>query len=139
MNGTPSTTGETRGPVRGFTVARRSNCGKIFTTINISTEKNSPVNVLVRFGKAGGCGSALADGIATLLSLALRSGLDPREAIKAISGIGCHLGSITCLNAVAESIGFVLVHLETGQDLNDLIEEHDFSQASGEEQWRAFG
>jgi hypothetical protein len=138
MNGTPSTAGESRGPVRGFTVARRSNCGKIFTTINISQKTNLPVNVLVRFGKAGGCGSALADGIATFLSLALRSGLDPRETIKAISGIGCHLGSRTCLNAVAESIGFVLVHLQTGQDLNDMIEEHDFSHANKDEQWEPF-
>jgi hypothetical protein len=129
---------EPRGPARGYTVARRSSCGKIFTTINISTETNSPVNVLVRFGKAGGCGSALADGIATLLSCGLRSGLDPREAINAISGIGCHLGPRTCLNAVAESIGFVIQHLETGEDLNDIIEEHDFSLANSEEQWEAF-
>ena len=138
MNGTRSTTSETRAPARGFTVARRSNCGKIFTTINISQETNLPVNVLVRFGKAGGCGSALADGIATLLSLSLKAGLDPKEAIKAISGIGCHLGSCTCLNAVAESIGFVLLHLETGEDLNDIIEEHDFSHAGSGEQWEPF-
>ncbi len=129
---------ETRGPARGFTVARRSNCGKIFTTINISTETNTPVNVFVRFGKAGGCGSAMADRIATLLSLSLRSGLDPREAINAIAGIGCHLGSSTCLNAVAESIGFVLLHLETGEDLNDIIEEHDFSHANSVEQGEPF-
>jgi len=58
MSGTRPTTSESRGPARGFTVARRSNCGKIFTTINISEETNLPVNVLVRFGKAGGCGSA---------------------------------------------------------------------------------
>jgi len=134
MNGIQSMANETRGPARGFTVARRSNCGKIFTTINISQETNLPVNVLVRFGKAGGCGSALADGIATLLSLSLKAGLDPRETIKAISGIGCHLGSCTCLNAVAESIGFVLLHLETGEDLNDIIEEHDFSHANSVEQ-----
>jgi hypothetical protein len=138
MNGTQSMASETRRTARGFTVARRSNCGKIFTTINISTETNTPANVLVRFGKAGGCGSALADGIATLLSLGLKSGLDPREAVKAISGIGCHLGSCTCLNAVAESIGFVLLHLETGEDLNDIIEEHDFSHANREEQWETF-
>jgi hypothetical protein len=129
---------EPRGPVRGFTVARRSSCGKIFTTINISTETNSPVNVLVRFGKAGGCGSALADGIATLLSSGLRSGLDPREAINAISGIGCHLGSKTCLNAVAESIGFVLQHLESGEDLNEIIEQHDFSRANSMGEWDEF-
>ena len=138
MNGTRIMANETREPARGFTVARRSNCGKIFTTINISHETNMPANVLVRFGKAGGCGSALADGIATLLSLGLKSGLDPREAIKAISGIGCYLGSCTCLNAVAESIGFVLLHLETGEDLNDIIEEHDFSHAGSGEQWEPF-
>ena len=36
----------------------------------------------------------MADGIARLVSYALRSGLEARDAFKALSGIGCHLGSL---------------------------------------------
>jgi hypothetical protein len=109
----------------GFTIARYSNCGKIFTTVTVSSGNNELVEVFIRFGKAGGCGSAMADGIARLLSYGLRSGLDPKDAIKAISGIGCHLGQRTCLNSVAESVWFVMQHLATGRDINAIIENHD--------------
>lgn len=111
----------------GFTIERRSACGKIYTTVTLSPATTAPMEVFVRFGKAGGCGSAMADGIARLVSYGLRSGLEPTDAFKALTGIGCHLGANTCLNCVAESIGIVLEHLKTGRDLNDLIEEADFA------------
>ena len=50
--------------------------------------------------------------------------------VKALSGIGCHPGSNTCLNCVAESIRLVLAHLDTGRDLNDLIEEAALAEAN---------
>ncbi|MDD3293968.1 MAG: TSCPD domain-containing protein [Geobacteraceae bacterium] len=113
----------------GFTIARRSNCGKIFTTVTLFPS-GEPMEVFVRFGKAGGCGSAMADGIAKLMSYGLRSGLDPHDAVKALSGIGCHLGSNTCLNVIAESVAFVMQHLETGCDINELIEAFDFREVN---------
>lgn len=113
----------------GFTIARRSSCGKIFTTVTLFSS-GEPMEIFVRFGKAGGCGSAMADGVARLMSYGLRSGLDPNDAIKALSGIGCHLGTNTCLNAIAESISFIMQHLETGRDLNELIEEYDLGEAN---------
>jgi len=117
--------------VPGFTIARRSHCGKIYTTVTISPVTNKPMEVFIRFGKAGGCGSAMADGIARLMSYGLRSGLDPMDAVKSISGIGCHLGARTCLNSVAESVWFVLQHLATGRDINELIEEHEIGKTNG--------
>ena len=114
----------------GFTIERRSSCGKIYTTVTLSPETSALMEVFVRFGKAGGCGSAMADGIARLVSYGLRSGLEPGDAVKALSGIGCHLGSNTCLNCVSESIRTVLTHLETGRDLNDLIEDAALADAN---------
>jgi hypothetical protein len=64
------------------------------------------------------------------MSYGLRSGLDPHDAVKALSGIGCHLGSNTCLNVIAESVSFVIQHLETGRDINKLVEEHDIGVAN---------
>lgn len=116
--------------MRGYTVCRKtSGCGKIFTTITLDPNTGKPAEVFIRFGKAGGCGSAIADGIARLASYGMRSGLDPADAIKALEGIGCHRGSNTCMAVVAESLRFVMKSLETGRDINEIIEDHDFDQA----------
>jgi len=79
----------------------------------------------------------MADGLARLISYGLRSGLDSGDAVKAISGIGCHLGPRTCLNSVAESVWFVMQHLATGRDINELISNHDIGEANyiREEPW----
>jgi len=113
-----------------FTVERRSHCGILFITV--TARRKRPFEVFIRFGKAGGCSSAMADGLARLLSYGLRSGLSPLEAVKALSGISCHLGPRTCLNEVALAIMLVLEHLETEVDLNALIEEKDFAEANYE-------
>ena len=107
--------------VNSITIELRSNCGPIFITV--SFQDNQVFEVFIRFGKAGGCGSAMADAMATLLSYGLRSGLSPEDAVKALTGISCHLGPATCMAKVAEAIGYVMQHLETGVDINELIPE----------------
>lgn len=116
--------------VPGYTIQRRSHCGKLFVTVTIREGK--PFEVFIRFGKAGGCSSAMADGIARLVSYGLRSGLDPEDAIKALFGISCHLGPKTCLNEVASAIRLVMRHLETAADINRLIENEEFAEANAE-------
>ena len=111
-----------------YTMQRRTHCGELFVTVSV--KRGKPFEVFIRFGKAGGCGSAMADGLAHLLSYSLRSGLEPEAAIKALRGIACYRGPRTCLNEVAVAIGLVLEHLQTGSDLNALIEEKDFAEAN---------
>lgn len=111
---------------------QQSHCGKIFVTVTLSPETNQPMEVFIRFGKAGGCGSAIADGIARLASYGLRSGMAPSDAVKALEGIGCHLGSQTCMQAVSDAIRFVMQHLATGRDINELIAEEEFNAANAE-------
>jgi len=117
--------------VPGHTIQRRSHCGKLFVTV--TTREGKLFEVFIRFGKAGGCCSAMADGIARLVSYGLRSGLDPEDAIKALSGISCHLGPKTCLNEVASAIRLVMKHLETAVDINRLIEDEEFADANAED------
>ncbi len=112
----------------GYTIQRRSHCGKIFVTV--TTLEAKPFEVFISFGTAGGCGSAMADGIARLVSYGLRSGLEAQDAVKALSGISCHQGPRTCLNEVASAIRLILKHLETGADLNYLIEDDEFATAN---------
>ena len=116
--------------VPGYTIQRRSHCGKLFVTV--TTQEEKPFEVFIRFGKAGGCGSAMADGIARLVSYGLRSGLEPTDAVKALSGISCHLGPKTCLNEVASAIRLVMEHLETGVDITSLMEEEELAEANAD-------
>lgn len=114
--------------VPGFTIQRRSHCGKLFVTV--TTQEGKPFEVFIRFGKAGGCGSAMADGLARLVSYGLRSGLEAQDAVKAMNGISCYLGPRTCLNEVASALRLVITHLETGEDINTLIEDEEFAAAN---------
>ncbi|NVN92301.1 MAG: TSCPD domain-containing protein [Desulfuromonadales bacterium] len=121
--------------VPGFTIQRRSHCGKLFVTV--TTQEEKPFEVFIRFGKAGGCGSAMADGLARLVSYGLRSGLEAEDAVKAMNGISCHLGPRTCLNEVASALRLVITHLETGEDINTLIEDEEFAAANSVEVMQA--
>jgi len=117
--------------VPGHTIQGRSHCGKLFVTV--TTKEGKPFEVFIRFGKAGGCGSAMADGLARLLSYGFRSGLEAQDAVKAMDGISCHLGPRTCLNEVASALRLVMTHLETDEDINTMIEDEEFAAANSVE------
>lgn len=86
----------------GHTVEVSTHCGKLYLTVNTDPDTGRIIEVFARFGKAGGCGSAIMDGITRITSYALRDGLPVERVIKAFAGIGCHHGANTCINAVAE-------------------------------------
>ena len=87
----------------GITYEMQTHCGKLYVTIT-RVQSGEMFEVFCRFGRAGGCGAAIFDGLTKLLSYALRSGMQPAEAVKAFEGISCNQGQKTCLNAVAEAI-----------------------------------
>ena len=91
----------------GVTYKMNTHCGKIYITITTNAEGH-PFEIFVRFGKAGHCGDAIFDGMTKIVSYALRSGMDPGDAVKAFSGIVCNHGRETCLNAVAEALAEVI-------------------------------
>jgi hypothetical protein len=91
----------------GTTYRMDTNCGKIYVTIT-TDEAGRPLELFVRFGKAGHCGAAIFDGMTKIVSYALRSGMDPGDAVRAFSGIICTHGRRTCLNAVAEALSEVI-------------------------------
>lgn len=86
--------------LQGTTTEVSTHCGKLYLTVN-HDEAGRIIEVFARFGKAGGCGSAIMDGITRITSYALRDGLPVERVIKAFAGIGCHHGPNTCINAVA--------------------------------------
>jgi len=60
----------------------------MYVTINFD-EEGTPFEVFGNLGKAGGCDSAQLEAISRLVSLALRSGLDPNIVIEQLRGITC--------------------------------------------------
>ena len=74
--------------IRGVTERVRTGHGNMYVTINFD-EEGTPFEVFGNLGKAGGCDSAQLEAISRLVSLALRSGLDPKIVIEQLRGITC--------------------------------------------------
>jgi hypothetical protein len=94
--------------LQGQTMAMETHCGKIYVTVNRDPMTGRPVEIFCRFGKAGGCGSAVMDGMTRMISYGLRSGMDADQVVRGLSGIACHQGDRTCMNALAEAVGMVM-------------------------------
>ncbi|HIB11827.1 MAG TPA: vitamin B12-dependent ribonucleotide reductase [Dehalococcoidia bacterium] len=74
--------------IHGVTERVRTGHGNMYVTINFD-EEGTPFEVFGNLGKAGGCDSAQLEAISRLVSLALRSGLDPKIVVEQLRGITC--------------------------------------------------
>ena len=74
--------------IRGVTERVRTGHGNMYVTINFD-EHDQPFEVFGNLGKAGGCDSAQLEAISRLVSLALRSGIDPGTVLEQLRGITC--------------------------------------------------
>ena len=73
--------------VQGVTDRVRTGHGNMYVTIN--SRDGQPFEVFSNLGKAGGCDSAQIEAITRLVSLALRSGIDPSHVVDQLQGITC--------------------------------------------------
>jgi len=97
-----------RPPVtEGRTIEINVGCGTLYVTIN--EDDQGIAEVFVRLGKAGGCAAAQTEAIGRLISIALRSYIDPEEVVRQLKGIRCpHVGfnkgvmTTSCADAVAK-------------------------------------
>jgi len=96
--------------VRGATLRMETGCGNLYVTIN-EDEKGSLFEVFTHMGKAGGCAASQSEAIGRLVSLALRSNIEPEEIIKQLKGISCHQPAwhnggriLSCSDAIAKAI-----------------------------------
>ena len=74
--------------IPGITERVRTGHGNMYVTVNFD-EATKPFEVFGTLGKSGGCDSAQLEAISRLVSLALRSGIDPRNVIQQLRGITC--------------------------------------------------
>ena len=85
---TPRVPRERPSSVFGVTDRVRTGHGNMYVTITFDQD-DKPFEVFTALGKAGGCDSANLEAVSRLVSLALRSGIDPEQIISHLRGITC--------------------------------------------------
>jgi ribonucleoside-diphosphate reductase alpha chain len=98
----------------GATYSFKTGCGTMYVTVN--EDEENVFEVFATMGKAGGCASSQIESIGRLISLSLRSGVEPKQIVRQLSGISCHQyikadenSAMSCADAIAKIIKF---HLE---------------------------
>ncbi|MHB1398271.1 MAG: vitamin B12-dependent ribonucleotide reductase [Trichloromonadaceae bacterium] len=95
--------------LRGATYQMETGCGPLYVTVN--EDSNGVFELFTTMGKAGGCAASQCEAIGRLVSLAWRSGVQARQAVKQLIGITCHKPAgfgqnriTSCADAVAKAI-----------------------------------
>ncbi|PLX86368.1 MAG: ribonucleoside-diphosphate reductase, adenosylcobalamin-dependent [Desulfuromonas sp.] len=93
----------------GSTYQMETGCGPLYVTIN--QDDKGLFELFTTMGKAGGCAASQCEAIGRLVSLAWRSGVQARQAVKQMIGITCHKPAgfgenrvTSCSDAVAKAI-----------------------------------
>jgi ribonucleoside-diphosphate reductase alpha chain len=102
----------------GVTKEMKTSCGKLYVTIN--RDRHGIFEIFNQMGKAGGCAASQSEAIGRLVSLALRSGVQPDQIVKQLKGISCHLPAwvgngdkiLSCADAVSKAIEWYTENVE---------------------------
>jgi len=98
----------------------KTGCGNLYVTIT-EDEHGNIFELFTSMGKAGGCAGSQAEAIGRLVSLALRSNIEPEEIMKQLKGISCHEPSwaeggriLSCSDAIGKALEKYLKRGEKG-------------------------
>lgn len=94
-----------------FGMTEQVNTGEGMLYVTINEDKEGLCEVFASIGKSGGNAAAQSEAIGRLISLAIRSGIDPRQIVKQLKGISgtnpiWHEGDL--IRSTPDAIGHVL-------------------------------
>jgi ribonucleoside-diphosphate reductase alpha chain len=95
--------------VTGRTVRMETGCGNLYVTTN-ETEDGA-FELFAQIGKAGGCAASQTEAIGRLVSLSLRSGVDPSAIARQLQGVRCPYPSwnrgqkvLSCADGIGQAL-----------------------------------
>jgi len=93
----------------GRTMRMETGCGNLYVTTNES--EGGPFELFAQIGKAGGCAASQTEAIGRLVSLSLRSGVDPAAVAKQLKGVRCPYPSwnrgqkvLSCADGIGQAL-----------------------------------
>lgn len=112
VNETPNSPRGRPRKTTGTTIKAKTGCGSLFVTLNKDDE--GLFEIFTNLGKAGGCPSQ-SEATARILSIALRSGVEPEILIEQLKGIRClstvarrksnnEINVLSCPDAIARAL-----------------------------------
>ncbi|MHB1315495.1 MAG: vitamin B12-dependent ribonucleotide reductase [Christensenellales bacterium] len=114
----------------GITEKVRIGCGNLYITVNY--DEQGVCEVFTNLGRAGGCPSQ-SEATSRLISMALRSGVDPKILVEQLRGIRCHstlrqkdLKVLSCPDAIGKVLEKVLQAKDDSKGNNQMMTGADF-------------
>jgi ribonucleoside-diphosphate reductase alpha chain len=102
----------------GRTVRMMTGCGNLYVTTNEGAA--GPFELFAHIGKTGGCAASQTEAIGRLVSLALRSGVDPAAVAKQLRGVRCPFPAsnrghrvLSCADAIGQVLDGLTAMSET--------------------------
>jgi len=108
--------------LQGTTYQMQTGCGPLYVTIN--EDALGLFEVFTTMGKAGGCAASQCEAIGRLVSMAWRSGIDPRPVVKQLRGISCHKPAGFGVNKVVSCADALALAIQTHLDPDGVVEQH---------------